>query len=145
LEWRAGGEDGYAMDRRLALLILLVAVALSTGCGTGQDQREARAATERFSAALQRGDGATACAQLSPALRRQVVSDEPGSRCAKAILQVTVHGRRASATRVYATEAQVDLAGGDTFFLGDTREGWRLDAIGCRPQGGGPYDCEEQS
>jgi hypothetical protein len=47
--------------------------------------------------------------------------------------------------RVYATDAQVDLAGGDTFFLGDTHEGWRLDAVGCRPKGRGPYECEEQS
>jgi hypothetical protein len=47
--------------------------------------------------------------------------------------------------RVYADAAEVQLSGGDTVFLSDTREGWRVDAVGCRPRGDGPYDCEEQA
>jgi hypothetical protein len=46
---------------------------------------------------------------------------------------------------VYANEALVRLAGGDTVFLSSTREGWRVDAFGCRPHGKGPYDCESPS
>jgi hypothetical protein len=133
------------MGRLLAPVMLLAAAAVATGCGTGADRRAAQAATERFATAMHRGDGATACAQLSSALRKTVVDDQPGARCAKAVLQLSVDGRRASVVRVYATDAQVQLAGGDTFFLGDTREGWRLDAVGCRPHGRGPYECEEQS
>jgi hypothetical protein len=137
----------WAMPRTpvLLLALALVTAAAATGCGTADDQRQARAAGERFATAVQRGDGATACAQLSPALRQQLVKDQPGSRCAKAVLQLSLHGRRASAVRVYATAAQVDLAGGDTLFLGDTRQGWRLEAVGCRRSGEGPYECEEQA
>jgi hypothetical protein len=46
---------------------------------------------------------------------------------------------------VYANEALVRLTGGDTVFLSDTHEGWRVDALGCRPHGNGPYDCEATS
>jgi hypothetical protein len=47
--------------------------------------------------------------------------------------------------RVYATSAEVELAGGDTLFLDDTQQGWRLQAVGCHPNGDGPYECEEQA
>jgi hypothetical protein len=138
---------GYAMSVRLlrVLAAASAAVLLATGCGTSADRRQARAAAERFAAAVQDGDGDTACAQLSPTLRQQLVKDEPGKRCARAVLSVTVHGRRASSVRVYATSAEVVLAGGDTLFLDDTSEGWRLQAVGCHPNGDGPYECEEQA
>jgi hypothetical protein len=134
------------MPRSSPLLLLpLALLVVATGCGTGQDRTQARVAAERFAQAVQRHDGATACAQLSPALRQQLVKDEPGSQCEKAVLQLSVHGRRASAVRVYATAAQVDLAGGDTLFLDDTHLGWRLAAVGCQPKGDGPYECEEKA
>jgi outer membrane murein-binding lipoprotein Lpp len=138
---------GYAMSHPSLTIVTAAAVSalLLAGCGTSADRRQARAAAERFATAVQAGDGATACAQLSPALRRQLVKDEPGKRCAKAVLGLSVHGRRASAVRVYATSAEVELAGGDTLFLDDTSEGWRLQAVGCHPNGDGPYECEEQA
>jgi hypothetical protein len=138
---------GYAMSAR-SLPVLAAAAAvvlLATGCGTSADRQQARAAAERFATAVQGGDGTTACAQLSPPLRQQLVKDEPGKRCAKAVLALSVHGRRAAAVRVYATSAEVQLAGGDTLFLDDTSEGWRLQAVGCHPNGDGPYECEEQA
>jgi hypothetical protein len=138
----------YAMSHRSLRVLAAAAAAaalLTSGCGTGADRRQARAAAERFATAVQAGDGATACAQLSPPLRQQLVTDQPGKRCAKAVLGLSVHGRRASAVRVYATSAEVELAGGDTLFLDDTREGWRLQAVGCHPDGDGPYECEEQA
>jgi hypothetical protein len=73
------------------------------------------------------------------------VKDEREPSCAKAVLQLSLHGRRADVVRVYATAAQVDLAGGDSVFLGDTHEGWRLEAVGCRRQDSGPFECEEQA
>jgi hypothetical protein len=47
---------------------------------------------------------------------------------------------------VYATSAQARLDGGDVVFLGFTRDGWRIDAVGCRPApAGGPMNCEQES
>jgi hypothetical protein len=119
--------------------------ATASGCGTDADRSEARAATERFYAAVQDHDGPTACAQMSPQLRARLVKDEQEPTCAEAVTKLSLRGRRAAAVRVYATAAQVDLAGGDTVFLGDTREGWRLEAVGCRRQGSGPFECEEEA
>jgi hypothetical protein len=123
-------------------LCLLLLVAGTTGCGTGADRDQARAAAQALYTAAQRHDGATACAQMSPSLRTQLVEDH-GSPCAKAVLKLNLHGHMPMAVRVYANAAEVEIAGGDTVFLGDTREGWRVEALGCRPQGPGPYECEE--
>ena len=49
-----------------------------------------------------------------------------------------------AAVRVYALSAQVRLAGRDTAFLADTKLGWRIEALGCRAQGPGPFDCEAE-
>ncbi len=116
-----------------------------SGCGTAADSDQARSATERFYRAVQQRDGATACTQLSPDTRKSLVQDQGGSRCADAVLKLGLHGERAAVVRVYFTSAQVVLAGGDTVFLSDTRQGWRIEAVGCRPQHGGPYECEEQA
>ena len=119
---------------------LLAALA---GCGTGADQDQARTAVERLYAAFARQDGTTACAQLSPSLRQQLVKDESEPDCAKAVLKLGLKGRRASAVRVFATSAEVDLAGGDTVYLGDGDQGWRVEALGCHRKDGGPFDCAE--
>jgi hypothetical protein len=116
------------------------------GCGTGADRREVRASTERFYAAVHNHDGRTACALLDPDTSSQLVKDEQEPDCARAVLKLELRGTRASSVSVYATSAQVRLAGGDTVFLGFTRNGWRIDAVGCRTvPGGGPLECEEQS
>jgi hypothetical protein len=129
----------------LPCLLALAATGAATGCGTSADRDQARAAAERLYQAAHRDDGATACAQLAPDLRAQLVEDEPGSRCATAIRQLTLHGDRADRVRVYATSAEVRFAGGDTVFLGDTAQGWRVEALGCQPAGPGPFECEAQS
>jgi hypothetical protein len=128
------------MGRALVLLLCLPAAALA-GCGTSADRDQSRAAVQALYAAVQRHDGAAACAQMSPSLRQQIVHDS-GSRCAKAVLDFDLHGGRPTAVEVYADAAEVRLAGGDTAFLGDTQQGWRVQAVGCRPQGKGPYECE---
>jgi hypothetical protein len=114
------------------------------GCGTSGDRDQARAAAEKVYASTGRHDGAAACAQLSPGLRAQLVDDE-GAPCARAVLRLHLQGRTATTVRVYADAAEVRLAGGDTVFLGDTREGWRVEALGCHPHGPGPYACEAQA
>jgi hypothetical protein len=129
--------------KRVALCLLFV-VGATAGCGTSADGDQARRATQTLYAAAARHDGAAACAQMSPSLRAQLVSDQ-GERCAKAVLSLDLEGRTPGKVKVYANEALVRLTGGDTVFLSDTREGWRVDALGCQPQGPGPYDCEVTS
>ena len=125
---------------RRVLLLLCVSAAALAGCGSGADRARARETVQALNAALQRHDGAAACAQMSAELRRQIAQDE-GAPCAKAVLGLGLRGGRPATVRVYADAAEVRLAGGDTDFLGDTRHGWRVQAVGCRPQGGAPYDC----
>jgi hypothetical protein len=127
--------------RTAALAVLALVVA---GCGTSADRTQVRATAQRFSDAVAQRDGAVACAQLSPDLRAQLVEDESAT-CSKAVLKLRLHGRRAGVVRVYATSALVRLVAGDTLFLGDTAQGWRLEAVGCRPRAGRPYDCEEEA
>lgn len=122
--------------------VLAIGIALSA-CGTAADSRQAGAAAERFYRAAQRHDGRLACAQLSPDTRAQLVQDK-GKACARAATGLPLHGSRAAGVHVFATSAEVTLAGGDTVFLGYTRQGWRIEAFGCQPQQGGPYDCQEQ-
>jgi hypothetical protein len=126
--------------RAIVLAALTVVVA---GCGTSTDRARVRATAQRFSDAVAQRDGAAACAQLSPSLRAQLVKDESAT-CTEAVLKLRLRGRTAGEARVYATSALVRLVGGDTMYLGETAQGWRLDAVGCRPHAGAPYDCEEE-
>lgn len=126
-----------------ATIVLAVLGGALVGCGTGDDRAEVRAAVERFYRAVERDDGRLACAQLSPDLRASLSKSREGRGCRRAIRTLALKGGRPAAIRVYATSAQVDLDGGDTVFLGHSRLGWRIDAVGCRPKDGGPYDCEE--
>jgi hypothetical protein len=124
---------------------VLAAALGAAGCGTAGDRDEARAAARELYAAVERHDGAAACARMSPSLRSQLVADE-GGPCAKAVLGLDLSGRAPDRVEVYANEALVRFAGGgDTVFLSATRLGWRVDALGCRPEGEGPYDCEAES
>jgi hypothetical protein len=133
-----------ALGRRLVCLAAAVAAGSVAGCGTGSASAQAGRAAESLYAAVARQDGRTACAQLSPDTRAQLVKDE-GERCERAVLSLRLRGRRAATVRVYATAAQVVLARGDTVFLGDGRQGWRVEAFGCRPAASGPFDCEAEA
>jgi len=135
------------MFRPLLLALSLLAVGGATagcGTGTGADGDRARRTTQALYSAAAHHDGTVACAQMSPSLRAELVSEQ-GERCAKAVLSLVLKGRTPGQVKVYANEALVRLAGGDTVFLSATREGWRVDALGCRPEGRGPYDCEATS
>ncbi|HEY4096910.1 MAG TPA: hypothetical protein VGM33_15420 [Baekduia sp.] len=132
------------MSRAPVILASCLVALTAAGCGASNDRDQARAAVEKVYASADRHDGAAACAQLSPALRAQLVDDE-GAPCPRAVLRLHLRGQRPATVRVYADAAEVRLAGGDTVFLGDTREGWRVEALGCRPHGPGPYACEAQA
>ena len=104
-----------------------------------------RSAAEGFYSAVAQHDGAGACARLSSDART-ALEQQASATCAHAVLQLNLSGHRAHIVRVYSTNAAVELLHGDTVFLQDTRQGWRISAAGCRPQGRGePANCEVQA
>jgi hypothetical protein len=123
---------------------LLLFVGTAAGCGTSGDRDRARHATQTLYSAVQHRDGTAACAQMSASLRARLVSDK-GQRCAKAVLRLELTGHASGSIKVYANEALVRMINGDTVFLSDTPKGWRVDALGCRPRGHRPYDCQATS
>jgi hypothetical protein len=129
-------------NRALPSLLLLAALA---GCGA-TDPDGAADAAERLYAAHADRDGAAACAMLTEDTREQLVQDE-GKPCEEAVLSLKLSGERASATDAAITEAKVDLDGGDSVFVEETPEGWRVGAAGCKPvpDEEAAYDCEVES
>ena len=125
----------------------LLAVAALAGCGTAEDRDQARTAAERLYAAVDADDGDAACRQLSPDARDELESQEKSS-CADAVLELDLQtgDARAQRVEVFTSEAAVHLTGGDTVFLDETQEGWRVSALGCRDQRtDSPADCEVQA
>jgi len=119
--------------------VTVVAAALLASCGTADDRAASRAVVERFGAALQRGDGAAACALLSQDAIKALEQQE-GKPCPDAVTSLKLGGRTVTRVQVYVTNAKVDLAGGASAFLGRATDGWRLSDVGCRPSEGKPAD-----
>lgn len=125
--------------------LLVVCAALAAGCGRGDDERAVTAVSERFLAAVERGDGETACAQLAAPVAEALAQDEQQS-CAQAAAGLPLDASAVRAARVYAVSAKVELADGDSVFLQLTRSGWRIAAAGCTPgPGDEPYHCEVEA
>jgi hypothetical protein len=80
------------------------------------------------------------CDLLAPATLQTLESDESAA-CADAIGQLALPGGAVRSSEVWGGGAQVRLAG-DTVFLTETDDGWKVTAAGCEPQGEAPYDCE---
>lgn len=130
--------------RPVALLPLIALPALA-GCGRSADRSAAQSVAEGFYSAVSHHDGAGACARLSTNART-ALEQQASATCARAVLHLDLSGHRAHIVRVYTTNAAVELLHGDTVFLQQTRQGWRISAAGCRPQGRGePADCEVQA
>jgi hypothetical protein len=115
----------------------LVVVATVSGCGPASPAT----VTERFSADLAKGNGAAACALLTPATEA-ALEQAAGTDCEKAILQVDLPPPGAPrSTARFGTMAQVSLAG-DVMFLAEFPDGWRVMAAGCAPRPGRSYECQ---
>jgi uncharacterized protein YceK len=130
--------------RRSLLLVLLV---LLTGCGTGGDREEARAAVERLYAAIEHDDGDAACRELSTATAL-ALAEQDGRPCGRAIAALDLRGSAVVGTRVYITNAKVDLRSGESAFVEREPSGWKIAALGCRKRGDAqsrPFDCEAES
>jgi hypothetical protein len=130
--------------RPILALVALAVLSGTTGCGREGDRATARAVTDRFFAAFEAGDGAEACAQLSPDTRTELESREQ-SGCEEAITGLQLEGGAVTGVQVYVRNAKVELSNGQAAFLDEGDLGWRLSAAGCTPQrkpADRPYDCE---
>ena len=130
---------------RLVLLPLLAAVAAAAiGCGTADDRAQVRGTSERFFADLQRGDGAAACRELGEEAIKQLIQEEQAP-CTEAVTRLKVTPGAVGRVEVFVTSGKVDLVNGASAFLNRSPGGWKLSAVGCRPDvkpADRPYDCE---
>jgi hypothetical protein len=126
----------------LRCLTAAVAALALTGCGTGGDESAARSSVDRFEAAIEARDGPAACEQLSEQTSSKLEGSEKRP-CEQAILSVELTpSREVVDASVWVTRAQVKLDG-DTVFLDETTQGWKVSAAGCTPTTPDqPYDCE---
>jgi hypothetical protein len=135
----------------VAILALGASLAVVfSGCGASDRAADAAAVAERFHAALEQGDGAAACAELSEVTASKLEQQEE-TPCDEAVLELELpRGGTAAETDVYVTSASVTLAGGATSFLDDGAttfldegaRGWKVSAAGCTPTSPDlPYDC----
>jgi hypothetical protein len=129
-------------QRAVAATALAIACVAGVGCAA-DEKRDAAAVAERFYAALERGDGRTACRALS-ATAEGAVECQENAPCEEAILRLDLpRGALATKSRVYLRSASVDLAEGSVTFLGEGPGGWKITAAGCIPSAPDqPYDCE---
>jgi hypothetical protein len=125
--------------RAAALAVLVLAVC---GCGRSGDRQTVRGVALQFYAAVDRHEGARACALLG-AETRKALEDRESEPCDEAVEHLDLTSGPVGKVSVYSTEAAVELRGGDTVFLQDTKQGWRIAAAGCRPSGHEePADCD---
>jgi hypothetical protein len=127
---------------QVAAAACLLALAVA-GCGTGERADDAAAVTQRFHAALETDDGAAACDELSEETASKLEQQEK-KPCEEAILELELpKGGRVAGTRVEITNAVTTLAEGDSDFLDEGPDGWKISAAGCVPTlPDQPYECE---
>jgi hypothetical protein len=127
----------------LVLLAVAATAVAGVGCSSAERAPDAAGVAERFHAALEDGDGATACRQLAPETRSKLEQQEQRP-CMEAILELELPGAAtAEETSVYVTTASVSLARGGRTFLDEFEDGWKISAAGCVATGPDrPYHCE---
>lgn len=89
---------------------------------------------EDFYAAASDHQGALACGWLS-ADARQRSRRTSRRRVDVRSSRLQLSGRRARRVELSSTNAAVALRGGDTMYLQETADGWRISAAGCRRPG----------
>jgi uncharacterized protein YceK len=125
------------------IMLVLVCAALA-GCGTTTRDTDTAGVSDRFHSALDDGDGAAACRELSSETRKKLERDE-GQACDEAILGLDLPaGATAARAKVYVTTALVELEGPPSSeFLDEGPDGWKISAAGCSSGAPDrPFDCE---
>jgi uncharacterized protein YceK len=125
------------------IMLVLVCAALA-GCGTTTRDSDAAGVSDRFHSALEDGNGAAACRELSSETRKKLERDE-GQACAEAILGLDLPaGARAARAKVYVSTALIELEGpASEEFLDEGPDGWKISAAGCSSgPPDQPFDCE---
>ena len=131
------------MPARALILALGACLAVAFGgCGASDREADAAVVAERFHAALEQGDGDAACAELNEVTASKLEQQEE-MPCEEAVLELELpRGGTAAVTEVYVTSASVALAEGETTFLDEGPEGWKVSVAGCTPTAPNrPYDC----
>jgi hypothetical protein len=135
------GHLSPVLKIRSTVALVPAALLALTGCASvGHRAEAADAVATGLLTAIQRKDGATACAILAPDTAAEVAEsgDKP---CAEAILDERLpRPGSVTGTDVYGQWAQVRLSD-DTLFLAVFPDGWRVVAAGCTPRENRPYQC----
>jgi hypothetical protein len=147
LNTRPAGENANVPPRGLAVATA-VAVSLpvlgAAGCGQSDDREAVRATTQQFLAAYAADRDEAACQTLSSDTVKELESQE-GAPCPEAIGKVELDGGNVAQVEVSVTNAKVDLGTGESVFLSEQADGWKITALGCRSAGkpaDEPFDCE---
>jgi hypothetical protein len=135
------------MSRGRLRWTILVGVALLPlqACSTARPDVDAAAVVaETFATRVTAGNGQAACDLLSPAAA-QSVAEQAGEPCPQAITGMPL---RVSSTvdhvAAFGRSAQAHYAD-SVVFLSRFDEGWRIFAVGCRPEPNRPYECAVQA
>jgi hypothetical protein len=127
--------------RLAAALSLILPLA---ACGQSDDRAAVRATAQAFLAAVSDKDGGAACATLSGDTRLELESAEQ-QPCAQAVTGLGLAPATVVRVEVDVVNAKIYLSSGESLFAGRTDGGWKLAAIGCKPDGDPtdhPMDCE---
>ena len=129
--------------RSLRPLVALVCVAVGA-CGQSDDRDTVKATTQRFLSAYAADRNRAACQTLSSDTVKELESQE-GAPCPDAIGKVELDGGNVAGVEVTMTNAKVDLTTGESVFLSEQADGWKITSLGCRSAGkpaDEPFDCE---
>ncbi|WP_407840628.1 hypothetical protein ACE1OC_36700 [Streptomyces sp. DSM 116496] len=135
------------MDAIAAAPVALALALAGVLCGCGAPASRVEGATQAaltFERALTGGDYLRACAQLAPQTRQQL-EEEEHEQCVSALRdQKPPTAGEAREAEVYGRQALLRIQG-DTLFLSQFGDGWKVVAAGCVPQGEKPYRCSLKS
>ena len=136
----ARGNFWGMLRKTLATACGLVVIGGTAACGAGERGSGASAVAAEFSAAVESGDAAAACAVLAPETVEALVVSE-GEACEASLKVEELPGGAVGEVQVWGDRAQVRTSG-DVLFLVELEDGWKVVAAGCEAQGERPYRCE---
>ena len=122
--------------------------ALLGGCSSAPASDGPREVAVAYYDAIRDGRGREACELVSEPTIRQLES-QAARACRDAITGLDHEGGTVTNVHVFVTSAKVDFSTGESVFLDEGPDGWKLSAIACRVEEGRPrdrpLDCEVES